>query len=333
MRENPSKKLFHSMTNIGDDIIEEAQSAAVKRKSKSWMKWAAAAACLCIALVAAYLNMPNPANGFVVKAYALGETEDGAIQLVETDFIDQPDVWGGHFDGEHFFVNVGLRYEGNNIESVEFTTEEGFFAKQYIDELSTGENVSKIYVGADNQLVMYGTEFDIVGNTITLNDETMTDDLLLFWGTDAKDIDEVPEKIAIRAVATFRDGRTQESTVSVDLSGVGVYSAPSSEEELQQHKDEMEYYMNLPLEQCELMEESVETVTDVYEVKLGISTSWITIRDDMEFDEDGIWRDGICGDFTADGYVVCIPVIHRDQNGVYTGMIYKVPKNLQYHPE
>ncbi len=95
----------------------------------------------------------------------------------------------------------------------------------------------------------------------------------------------------------------------------------------------MDYYMNLPLEQCELVEESVETVTDVYEVKLGISTSWITIQEEMEFDEDGIWRGGTRGDFTADGYQVYIPVIQRDHNGVYTGMLYKVPKNLHYNQE
>lgn len=333
MRENQSQKLFHSVTNISDDIIEEAQSATVRRKASPWMKWALAAACLCIVLGVAFFHMPNPANAFAVKAYALGEAEDGSIQLIETDFIDQPDVWGGHFDGDHFYVSVGLRYEGNNIESVDFITEEGFFAKQYVDELAIGENVSKMYVGADNRLVMYGTEFDIVGNRITLNDETMTDDLLLFWGTPATDMSEVPQNIAIRSVATFHDGRTQEMMISVDLSGVGVYSTTASEEELQQHEAEMDYYNNLHLEQCELVEESIQTVTDVYEVNLERGTDWITISDEMEFDEDGIWRDGFCGDFTMDGYEVYIPVIQRNTNGLYTGMLYKVPKSLQYHRE
>lgn len=333
MSENKSKKLFNIVTNISDNIIEEAQSATVQRKSAKRIKWALVAACLCIALVGSFFNIPNPANAFVVKAYALGEMDDGTIKLIETDLINQSDVWGGHFDGDNFYVSVGLRYEGHNIESVEFTTEEGFFAKQYIDKLAIGENVSKMYVGADNRLVMYGTEFDIVGNTLTLNDETMTDDLLLFWGTNAKDMSEVPQNVEISAIATFQDGRTQESTVSVDLSGVGVYSATVSEEDLQQHEAEMDYYMNLPLEQCELVEESVETVRDVYKVKLETSTSWITIQDEMKFDEDGIWRGGTRGDFTANGYEVYIPVIKRDHNGVYTGMLYKVPKSIQYNRE
>lgn len=333
MSENQVKKLFNSVTNISDDIIEEAQADVVKRKSTAWMKWALAAACLCIVLVVSFLYMPNPANAFVVKAYALDETEDGTIQLIETDLINQPDVWGGHFDGENFYVSVGLRYEGHNIKSVDFITEEGFFAKQYIDELTIGENVSKVYAGTDSRLVMYGTEFDIVGNTVTLNNETTTDDLLLFWGTPATDMSEVPQTIAIRSIATFQDGRTQEIAISVDLSGVGAYTSATSKQEWQQHEAEMDYYRNLPLEQCELVEESVETVTDSYEVRLVNSTSWITIHDEMEFNEDGIWRGGFCGDFTVDGYEVYIPVIQRDNNGLYTGMLYKVPKNLQYNRE
>ena len=203
MSENPSKKMFNSMTNISDDLIEEAQSAIVQRKSTTWIKWVLAAACACIVLGVSFLNMPNPANAFAVKAYALGEREDGTIQLIETDLINQPDVWGGHFDGDNFYVSVGLRYEGQNIEHVDFITEEGFFAKQYIDELTIGDTVSKMYVGADSRLVMYGTEFDIVGNRITLDDETMTDDLLLFWGTPATDISEIPENIEIHSIATF----------------------------------------------------------------------------------------------------------------------------------
>lgn len=86
MSENRAKKLFSSVTNISDDIIEEAQATTVQRKSSTWMKWAAVAACLCIALVVvSFFNMPNPANAFVVKAYALGEMDDGTIKLIEAD--------------------------------------------------------------------------------------------------------------------------------------------------------------------------------------------------------------------------------------------------------
>ncbi len=313
-----------------DPAYLEAADERPDTKKRNWLKYGIAAACLCAVLATSIAGMPNPANAFFVSAYALELAGDGTIKLKETDLIEKSDVWGGHFDGENFYVNVGLRYAGSNIRRVDFTTETGFFAKQHIGSLDVGKNVSKLYVGADNKLVVYGTEFEIVGGTVTLSEETMTDDLLLFWGTQATDMDEVPKHIDITATAAFYDGRTQEVSVPIDLSGMGITSFTLSEEDIQRDKEERDYYENLPLEKCELLEESVETVTDVYEVKLGTSTDWITINDEMEFNEDGIWRGGTRGDFSAAVYEVYIPVIKRDANGVYTGMLYRVPENLHY---
>jgi len=308
-----------------------AESELEASKKQNWLKYGAVAACLCIVLLGSFFSMPNPANAFLVKTYALAVTDDGTIGLTETDLLDQPDIWGGHFDGENFFLNVGLRYEGSNIESVDFITEDGFFAKQHIGDLSVGDNVSRVYVGAENRLVVYGEEFEIAGDVLTLNEETMTDDLLLFWGTKVSDMREMPKHIEIRAVAKFNDGRTQEIVLPVDISGTGVAGGYFvSEEERQQQEEEFEYYRNLPLEQCELVEESIETVTDFYEVALASSTNWITIRGDMPFDEGGIFRGGLLGEPTIDGSELYIPVIKRDAEGVYTGMLYRVPKELHY---
>ncbi len=322
-------ELLNKMELVDPAYLEAADKMPNKKK-RGWLKYGIAAACLCAALLRPTIGIPNPANAFSVNAYALELGSDGTIKLKETDLIEQPDIWGGHCDGENFYVNVGLRYDGSNIRSVDFTTETGFFAKQYIDNLAVGENVSKLYVGADNRLVMYGTEFEIVGGTVTLNKETMTDDLLLFWGTKAAEMAEVPKHIDIKATAAFYDGRTQEVSVPIDLSGMGITSFTLSDEDIKRNKEESEYYRNLPLEKCELLEESVETVTDVYEVKLGMSTDWIKINDEMEFNEDGIWRGGTRADVTEAGFEVLIPVIKRDANGVYTGMLYRVPENLQY---
>ena len=49
MREE-SKKLYNSITNIGDDIIEDAQTVSVRTKKHGWVRWGAMAACLVIAL-------------------------------------------------------------------------------------------------------------------------------------------------------------------------------------------------------------------------------------------------------------------------------------------
>lgn len=208
-----------------DPIYLEMADKQPNRKKHHWLKFGVIAACLCAVLLMVFGGLPNSTNTFFVSAYALEIASDGAIQLKETDFLEQPDVWGGHFDGKNFYVNVGLRYGGDNIKSVDFATESGFFAKQYVGNLVDGENVSRLYVGADNKLVVYGTEFEIVGETITLNEETMTDDLLLFWGMPMADVqDDTPERVDITATATFLDGRTQELPVSIDLSGEGVVS-------------------------------------------------------------------------------------------------------------
>lgn len=95
---------------------------------------------------------------------------------------------------------------------------------------------------------------------------------------------------------------------------------------------ELEYYMDLPLEKCELVEESVETVTDAYEIDLGTYAHTIIIYDEMEFDENGIWRGVHTRDLSAGGEVY-IPIIKRDANGVYTGMLYRVPQELHFDPE
>lgn len=328
----------------GEDLLEQmdfvdpvyvaAAEQPPRKKKHRWLKVGVAAACLGLALLAVIWEMPNPANMFVVKAYALEEQEDGTIGLRESDLLQQPDVWGGYYDGEHLYINVGLRYEGENIESVTFTTEEGFFAKQSISALSTGENVGRMYVGADNTLVLVGTEFEIVGSQVTLSGETMTDDLLLFWGMESE-TGAHPNKLEMTAVATFRDGQTQEVPISVDLSsgaGLALFrKSPLSEEEQQEAQQQgaetYAYYQSLPLEDCELIEDSVEAVTDVYEVPLGsVVTNIITLNEDMEFDEDGIWRGGPA----TSSDQVYIPVIRRNADGTYTGMVYRVPEELQY---
>jgi len=325
-------ELLNKMELI-DPVYVNAADAKPRTQKHGWLQYGLIAACLCIICLVAFWGIPNSANVFSVKAYAIETADDGAIKLTETDLMEQSEVWGGYCDGENFYVSVGFRYDGENIESVDFTTKEGFFAKQYIDNLAMEENIPKMYVGADNKLVMYGTDFEIVGNLVTLNDQIMTDDLLLFWGTKEAEMSEPLEHIDITATATFYDGRTQEVLIPIDLSGTGVTAYAATEERIQEAEEQLaiyDYYMSLPLEKCELLEDSVKTVVDAYEVNIGGGTDWVTVEDAMALGEDGIYKAGIRGDHTGDDYDVYIPVLKRDANGVYTGMIYRVPENLQY---
>lgn len=49
MSEKAVKKLYNGITDISEDMIEEAHDAALRKKRPVWVKWGAAAACLCAA--------------------------------------------------------------------------------------------------------------------------------------------------------------------------------------------------------------------------------------------------------------------------------------------
>ena len=48
MSEHQAKKLFDSMSNLSDELVEEACPVKSTRQKKPWLKWCAAAACLCL---------------------------------------------------------------------------------------------------------------------------------------------------------------------------------------------------------------------------------------------------------------------------------------------
>ena len=55
MSEEQVKKLYNSMTNISEEIIEEAQTAKSRRKAPVWVKWGAAAACVCLIVAGVFV--------------------------------------------------------------------------------------------------------------------------------------------------------------------------------------------------------------------------------------------------------------------------------------
>lgn len=48
MNTEQSVKLYHGITNIREDILEEAQCVPVCKKKRRWVRWVAVAACLCL---------------------------------------------------------------------------------------------------------------------------------------------------------------------------------------------------------------------------------------------------------------------------------------------
>ena len=300
----------------------------------------ASAAVLCAAILGGLLLPIRDGNSFnvdgyffTVKAYALGQQTDDSTELSGADLVEQPDTWGGYFDGETLYVGIGLKCEGEGIESVEFFASEGFFATQIIGSAADGESVPKMGVG--DRLLMYGFEFEVIGDRITLDSDTVYDNLLIFWGKNYSTEEywsNRPKEIIVRAIATFSNGETSEQMVTIDLSGHGTMSIadgaaiPELEELREQQEAQREYFENIPLDNCELIPESVEVFTDVYEYTIGDgSGGWFhTPPDDSEipFDASGIFRSSYGQAFDGSGYIV---VIKRNSDGTFTGMQYIVP--------
>ena len=75
----------------------------------------------------------------------------------------------------------------------------------------------------------------------------------------------------------------------------------------------------------------MEHVSDQYEIQdPGGGPSWILDLDKLtesDFDEHGIYRSRFRG--SLDGRVY-LPIIRREADGTFTGMLYRVPEELEY---
>lgn len=69
-------KLYNGITNIKDYIIEEAQTAGVRRNPPIWVRWTAAAACICV-ILAGVLVWRQPADPIPSADSGITVSEDG----------------------------------------------------------------------------------------------------------------------------------------------------------------------------------------------------------------------------------------------------------------
>ena len=325
------EELSQAISSIDPKFVLEAETYSWKKRRLTWL-WrggAAVAALLCLVAVLYALLPQQPAGLFTVKAYALDLDEDGMVVLREEDLLEKSDYWGGYCDGENYYVSMGLRYEGENIERVTFTTQEGFFAQQRITPDIPEEQVSSIYVGPENKLIVFGEEFTVSGSSVTLEGTEMEEGLLLFWGIQALSADDIPKNPNITAEAVFRDGGTQTVNVCLDLSGMGVFGGSAQTDDrdgMPVAYHQSQYYQNLPLADCELVDE--QTVTDLYEYTIDGYTLTIQVPERELFDEDGQYRgrrQRISGAFY-------LPVFRLEGDTCVT-QLYKVPQELEYSRE
>ena len=357
-----NEKIIHAFNTVQPDneiknrVFDKAmQKHSRKRPAFKTAASLAAAAVICLMVFGSMLPAAESENFFSVKAYALEQRDDGSIELREMDLMGDEQRWSYHFDGSSFYLNINLKCEGENINSVDFYTDDGFFAKQYL-KTENGRIVLEPGVPAagrtnrdgDIAVTMYGRDFEKIGNKFTLNKDEIADDLLLFLGkeihvTDWKRVHEqFPSQMIIRAVATFNDGKTQEEIITLDLAaGEGSGSIVLPQEEIERRQAESAEYQELlhsiPLDQCEVMPDSLQILAygDTFEYEHSderfTGTVFHPITEDsmssaMEqglFDENGIFRtSSSLPDDGSDGYIA---VIFRRDDGRYTGMVYRVP--------
>lgn len=323
--------LSEVISSIDPKFVLEAETYSWKKRRLKhlWRGGAAVAAVLCLAVLLQMFLPHQPAGLFTVKAYALDLDESGMVVLREEDLLEKSDYWGGYCDGENYYVSMGFRYEGENIERVTFTTEEGFFAKQWISSDLSEEQVSAIYVGPENKLIVFGEEFTVSGSSVTLEGSEMEEGLLLFWGVQAASADDIPKNPRITAEAVFRDGSTQTVDVHLDLSGMGVFGGDIQDDDrdgMPVAYHQSQYYKKLPLEECELVDQ--QTVTDLYEYTVDDYTLSLQVPERELFDENGQYRgrrQRISGAFY-------LPVFRLEGDTCVT-QLYKVPQELEYSRE
>ena len=283
-----------------------------------------------------------PTNPFVMRAYAMELQPDGTYVRREID-ITQLDGWGSHYDGETLYIGLGLwfEFEGENINTVEFSLENGFFATQYIGNRGATPNIPSFHVatGLDfttSRLVMYGFDFDKIGDTITF-DNAISNNILLFWGS--HDIGygdwlQSDMTIEIDINVTFEDGEIHNQQMVLGFqnrqgSSVGWFGA--IETPLWQYwrhaptNEQTQYLMNASLESFQLISESVMTFEREYVFSIDDYTEPIVFlmpryfEEFLElFDENGIWRQ-VEGVRNGEAFIL---VIQHDGNEVLTGMVY-----------
>ena len=77
------EKLYEAIGEIDDNYIREARQTAKASSRPAWIKWVAAAACLCIVVMGLFPLFSNTESPFVLTAYALGE--DNSLRFLEME--------------------------------------------------------------------------------------------------------------------------------------------------------------------------------------------------------------------------------------------------------
>lgn len=285
-----------------------------RRISFPWKSLTALAACF--ALVIGLFAWTGKDNSFAVKAYAMEMDDDYHVILKEDDILSEQKNWAAYQRGDRVYLSTGFRYQGVNLKSVTFSTEEGAFALQHVPETARPDDgVPKMYVNGDT-LAFYGDDFEDLDSSFTLEGEEMEEDLLIFWCTEAISPADLPLNPRFTAKATFKNGQTE--TIELQMERHGFLASEGREEDVERRQFRSKYYNSIPLNQCELIEEG--TFTKQYHFVID----GYPFDGDMEhitFDENGDYQ---AGRYNISGHLYQI-IFHKNQDGTFTWRVYRFP--------
>jgi len=177
------------LINLNDTVKQRAWikiTSESRRKNRAFPAFAATAAVFIIIILAYTLIPGQTGNSFTAAAYTVVYRADGTAEQIELDIVPvkPTDDTSEHFeniilastyeirhgftDGEHMYVNLAFSISGENIKSVEFSLDNGFFAKQKID---MDDVLISVRDDNDNMIyVVFGTDFIPLGDRMSYED-------------------------------------------------------------------------------------------------------------------------------------------------------------------
>ena len=295
----------------------------------------------------------QPLNSFSFAAHVVSFTDAWQNDGNNTSQFSIDNVPGNAIavyneDLQTYFVCLGLICEGENIKNIEVSVEEGYFAMPKQIVLAPG--AEPVYLGFGDWARI--ENFDVIGEKVSFgsDDVDIMNLDILFWVAEGVTVDDTPLEVVIRAKATFHDGTTDEVTSVINLADAATFDGLIRfvAIEAQKHFEAMrDYYTNIPLEDCELVPDSVKVFTEVYKYVFGngfsiecyLSVELFGLGEDgvsmayvgtflLEYDKGSTTRVGWgddAGEGDERGYIV---VMTRDDEGIYTGMVYRTPKRV-----
>lgn len=211
------KRFSEAMSELDGRFVEEALSYKKKAKNRSWLRWGAVAACLCLAAFLFASGVFSPLEEMTVKVYASGTDEE--ITSAGAAFTTGTISDDGDLTGHPLMFYV----EGSGIETVRFSCKNG--QMNFMD--LTGEREE--YELAQNFTVRYG-EYE--GDYSSLLIDWIPSGMIVELESaeiSISDLNEDARRDVVVMEISFADGETTTRALSISLQTDGSFYAAFDE--------------------------------------------------------------------------------------------------------